>query len=501
MELQLSGPGIYNMLTSKFSLLTDFYELTMMAGYYRFLRERKAIFEMFFRRAPFKGGYAIFAGLAPLLEILSNLKFNEDEINYLASLNIFEDEFIDFLSSFRFSGVIYAVPEGSVVFPDEPLIRVEGNLLETQYIESMLLNCINFQTLIATKAGRVSEAARGKPILEFGLRRAQGFDGALSATRASIIGGVSSTSNTHAGKVLNVPVKGTMAHSWIMSFQNELEAFRSYAKLYPDNCILLVDTYDTLKSGIPNAIQIFTEMNHFEGQTLGIRLDSGDPEYLSFEGRRMLDEAGLQNVKIFVSNELDEWIIHQLTNSEAPIDAYGVGTKLVTAEGDPSLTGVYKIVSRDTGSDLEPCIKISNESEKTTNPGRKNILRFFKNNEMQADLIILEEELEDLQNKTSKGKPVRFNHPTVEVSGFTMKSYDRVEVLQEKVMENGVRPSGEYSLEELSKRRENGLKQLDRTYKRLISPHTYKISLSDRLRKLKSDLIHQSMKGKNSNLK
>ena len=489
------------MLTSKFSLLTDFYELTMMAGYYRFLRERKAIFEMFFRRAPFKGGYAIFAGLNPLLEILSNLTFGEEEINYLASLNTFEDEFIDFLSSFRFSGNIFAAPEGSVVFPNEPLIRVEGTLLEAQYIESMLLNCINFQTLIATKSARVSESSGGKPVLEFGLRRAQGFDGALSATRASFIGGVSSTSNTRAGMDLAVPVKGTMAHSWIMSFQNEYESFRSYSKLNPDTCILLVDTYDTLKSGIPNAIKVFNEMDHYEGQTLGIRLDSGDPEYLSFEGRRMLDEAGLHNVKIYVSNELDEWIIHQLKNSGAPIDAYGVGTKLITAEGEPSLTGVYKIVSRDTGDTLEPCIKISNESEKTTNPGRKNILRFYKNNEMQADLIILEEEREDIQRDTAEGRPVRFNHPTIEVAGFTMKSYDRVEVLLEKVMEDGVRPSNNYSLEELSNRRREGLKQLDRTYKRLISPHTYKVSLSDRLRKLKSDLIQQSIKGKNSNLK
>jgi nicotinate phosphoribosyltransferase len=298
-------------------LLTDYYELSMLQGYYFTHRDEQAVFEMFFRRQPFEGGFTIFAGLDPLIDAIVELRFTDDDIKYLDSLRTFRKPFLDYLKDFRFQGNVCALAEGSVVFPNEPLIRVQGELMQAQLLESLILNHINFQSLIATKTARIVIAANDGSVLEFGLRRAQGIDGAVSATRAAFIGGASSTSNVMAGKQYGIPVSGTMAHSWIMSFDSEQEAFEKYAEIYPDNCVLLVDTFDTLKSGVPNAIRVFKKLQQMGKRDFGIRLDSGDLEYLSKEARRMFDRAGLSETKIYASNELDEWVIDQIIKNGA----------------------------------------------------------------------------------------------------------------------------------------------------------------------------------------
>jgi len=476
----------------KLALLTDLYELTMMQGYHLNKKNDTAVFDMFFRKQPFDGGFAIFSGLAPLIDAIANLSFYDDDISYLNSLNIFSDEFLHDLKSFRFTGDIYATPEGSVVFPNEPLLRVHGSLLETQLIESMVLNFLNFQTLIATKAMRIFLISNGGKILEFGLRRAQGLDGALSASRASIIGGAAATSNVLAGKIYDIPVSGTMAHSWIMSFNNELDAFRAYADMYPNNCVLLVDTYDTLNSGVPNSIKIFHDLKKKGYKNFGIRLDSGDLEYLSKKARKALDDNNLEEVKIFASNELDEWIINQLNKDGAPIDAWGVGTKLVTADTDPALSGVYKIAAKKQDTEYEPCIKLTNNPAKTSNPGIKNIMRFFdENDNMIADLVYLVEEEDELLSKIKTHSKIRFNHPSIELSFFELADYSYTKKLLQPVLIHGAKTLKTRSLFDIQKYAIHELDKLDKTYKRLLNPHIYKISLSDNLKKLKNDLIEK----------
>ncbi len=419
------------------SLLTDFYELTMMQGYFFNCPDDRGVFEMFFRRQPFQGGYTVFAGLGPLLEAIVGLRFTEEEIAYLDSRGVFKKEFLDYLAGFRFRGDIHGVPEGTVVFPNEPLLRVRGNLMEAQMIESVVLNCVNFQSLIATKTARIVSVAGEKPVMEFGLRRAQGTDGALAAARAAFIGGASSTSNTLAGKMYGIPVSGTMAHSWVMNFDSELEAFRKYAALYPDRCVLLVDTFDTLKSGIPNAIDVFRELRENKPSLMAVRIDSGDLEYLSKKVRAMLDGSGFRDVKIFVSSDLDEWIMRQLIDSGSPIEAWGVGTRLVTGWNDPALTGVYKIVATEKGGQVDPRIKISNQAEKITNPGVKNIMRFYNDRgQMLADLIYLEDEERELEEAIEGRAPVRFNHPATEYAQFILKDYASARRLLAPVMKD-----------------------------------------------------------------
>ncbi len=471
------------------SLLTDFYELTMMQGYFFKSPDEEGVFEMFFRYQPFNGGYSIFAGLDPLLDAIGELKFSDDDLRYLESQALFKKEFIDYLSGFKFNGDVYSIKEGTVVFPKEPLMRISGNLVEIQLIESIVLNFLNFQTLIATKSARISDTADGKSILEFGLRRAQGIDGALSAARAAFIGGASATSNTLAGKIYGIPVSGTMAHSWVMAAENELEAFRKYAEIYPDRCVLLVDTIDTLKSGIPNAITVFKELKNKQPSLIGIRIDSGDLEYLSMEARKMFDEAGLAEVKIFISSDIDEWVIRQIKSSGAPIDAWGIGTRLVTGGNDPALPGVYKIVARKKGGAIRPCIKISNQSEKITNPGVKNVMRFYRGKNMLCDLLYLEEEEAVLKERIIGKEYIRFNHPSTDYAGFVLKFYDCAEPLLVKVMEKGKRINGSRSLSEIRDYRQSQVNLLDKTYRRLLNPHTYKVSLSDNLKKLKTSLI------------
>lgn len=472
------------------ALLTDLYELTMMQGYYIINLHQRAVFEMFFRRQPFEGGFCIFAGLNPLIEAITELKFKQEDIEYLRSLGMFKEEFLQYLKDFKFRGDVYAVDEGTVVFPNEPLIRIEGTLLETQLIESLLLNIINFQTLIATKTVRIVIAANGGSVIEFGFRRAHGVDSALSGTRAAYIGGAVATSNVLASKIYNIPVKGTMAHSWVMSFGNEFVAFEKYANLYKDNCIFLVDTYDTLKLGIPNAIKVMRKLKKEGRGGYGIRLDSGDLEYLSKEARKMLDRNDLKEATIIASNELDEWIINQIMKNGAPINVWGVGSKLITADKDPWLTGVYKLVAITDGAKMEPVIKISNNPEKITNPGIKNIMRFYdRNGMMLGDLIYLEEEKEELLDIVNEKKAIRFNHPSIEHSFFICSKYAKCKMLLKLVVKNGKPTQKVISLNKIRDFALNDVKTLDPTCKRLINPHIYKVSISDRLKMLKVNLL------------
>jgi nicotinate phosphoribosyltransferase len=474
------------------SLLTDYYELSMMQGYYYKNPEEEAVFDMFFRRQPFGSGFTLFVGLDPLIDAITDLHFGAEEIEYLRSLGAFRQEFLEYLERFRFTGDVYAQEEARVVFPNEPLIRVQGKLIHAQLLESLILNHINFQSLIATKAARVVIAAQDRAVLEFGLRRAHGVDGALSAARAAFIGGVAATSNVLAGKEFKIPVSGTMAHSWVMSFDSELEAFRQYAKTYPDNCILLVDTFDTMKSGIPNAIKVFKELRSEGKENMGVRLDSGDLEYLSKAARKMFDEAGLYEVKIYASNELDEYVINQIMKNGARIDAWGVGTKLITADGDPALSGVYKIAAKGTGRDLRPTIKVSNNPEKITNPGVKNVYRFYDHAGMMlADLIYLQTEQEMLDSMVERREGIRFNHPNIDYAHFSTSDYARTESMLQPVIMGGKRVYGSRALIDLQSFAQSQIAALHPTYKRLLNPHVYKVSISDGLKALKNELIHE----------
>ncbi|MFA6891045.1 MAG: nicotinate phosphoribosyltransferase, partial [Sphaerochaetaceae bacterium] len=348
------------------ALVTDFYELNMMQGYFETRHNPNVVFDMFYRNNPFNGGYAVFAGLNELIDKLEGFSFSDDDIAYLRGLGQFSEPFLDFLSGYRFQGDLYAFREGSIVFPGEVLVRIHTSLIDAQLIEGLLLNTLNFQTLIATKAARMVEASGRGTIMEFGLRRAQGEDGALSASRAAFIGGCKVTSNTLAGKSYDIPVAGTMAHSWIMSYDNELDAFRAFADLYPDNAILLIDTYDTLRSGIDNAIKVGLEQKA-KGKSIGVRIDSGDLSYLPRAIRKRLDEAGLQDATICVSNDLTEEIIQTLVTDKVPIDSWGIGTHLVTGGDQSSLNGVYKLAAKEERGSYVPTMKISNTFEKTTN--------------------------------------------------------------------------------------------------------------------------------------
>ncbi len=470
------------------ALLTDLYELSMIQGYFLHGENPRAVFDMFFRRQPFGGGFAVFAGLDSLLEHVSSLRFAPDDLEYLRGLGTFRREFIDFLSAFRFRGDIWSMEEGTPAFPGEPLLRVHGSLIETQLIESALLTIINFQTLIATKAARVCLAAGGREVIEFGLRRAQGVDGALSASRAAFIGGAAATSNTLAGKIHGIPVRGTMAHSWIMAFPSEREAFEKYAETYPENAVLLIDTYDTLGSGIENAIAVGRRLAQAGHPRFGVRLDSGDLEYLSRKVRERLDEAGLTQARILASNELDEHIIQQLTTGGAPIDAWGVGTSLVTGAGDPALTGVYKMAARETDRGWVPTIKVSNNPEKVTNPGIKQVWRFRgADGRYLADLLCLDDEA------VRPGGTFTFHHPTGDYRSFVLDASSDIAPLLGLRMKDGQRTAERLPLLSIRSRTQAELVRLESTYKRLINPHVYRVSLSDRLGELKARMIRDTL--------
>ncbi len=388
------------MSTLKLSLLTDLYELTMMQGYFKNQNRDVVVFDAFYRSNPCGGGYAVCAGLEQLIDYVKRLQFDEDDIAYLRSLQIFDEDFLDYLKDFRFSGDIYAIPEGTLIFPREPLVKVVAPIMEAQLMETAILNIINHQSLIATKSARVCYAAKGDGVMEFGLRRAQGPDAGTYGARAAVIGGCKGTSNVLAGQMFDIPVLGTHAHSWIMSFPDEYSAFKAYADLYPNACILLVDTYDTLKSGMPNAIRVFKEMRQ-AGVPLtyyGIRMDSGDLAYLSKKVRRMLDDAGFPDAVISASNDLDEYLIESLKLQGATITSWGVGTNLITSKDNPAFGGVYKLAAiREKDGSFSPKIKLSENSEKVTNPGNKTVYRIYDNDtgKIRADLICLVEEAFD----------------------------------------------------------------------------------------------------------
>ena len=388
------------MSTLNLTLLTDLYQLTMMQGYFKTGNRDVAVFDAFYRSNPCGGGYAICAGLEQLIEYIEHLHFSEEDINYLRGLNIFDEDFLEYLKDFHFSGDIYALPEGTVMFPREPMVKVIAPIMEAQLIETALLNIINHQSLIATKASRVCHAAQGDGVMEFGLRRAQGPDAGTYGARAAMIGGCKGTSNVLAGELFEVPVLGTHAHSWIMSFEDEYTAFKEYAKLYPNSCTLLIDTYDTLHSGAPNAIRVFKEMREagIHPKSYGVRLDSGDLAYLSKEVRKMLDEAGFTDAVIAASNDLDEYLIETLKSQGATIKSWGVGTNMITCKDNPAFGGVYKLTAlKDDDGSFVPKIKLSENIEKVTNPGNKTVYRIYDNKtgKIKADLICLVDETFD----------------------------------------------------------------------------------------------------------
>ena len=458
----------------------------MIQGYYLEGKgDERAVFDYFFRTNPFGGGYVLFSGLEELLPLLERFRYPRVALDYLASLG-FRDAFLRFLEDFRFRGDLYAVWEGEVVFPNEPVVRVEGTILEAQVIETMLLNILNFGSLVATKASRIRQAAGPDAVIsDFGMRRAQGV-AALQASRAAIVGGFDTTSNVAAALMYGLEPTGTMAHSWIQSFPDELTAFRRYAAFYEDRCVLLVDTYDTLRSGVPNAIRVAHELEARGKKLLAIRLDSGDLAYLSKKARKMLDEAGLPYVKIIASNQLDETIIRSLNDQGARIDIYGVGTRLVTGAPDAALDGVYKIAV-DNGT---PVMKISENIQKMTLPGRKNVVRYTNGEGLFAgDAIILEEE---------EGMPERFYHPL-----FPEKSKDvsgaEGERLLRPVMREGqvvVPPEGPAAAAARARRR---LQHLDDSHKRFENPHIYKVGISEALMRLRDEVkenILRKVKGR-----
>jgi nicotinate phosphoribosyltransferase len=464
-------------------LLTDLYQLTMLAGYLEEGMETKpAVFDLYFRTNPFEGGYAVFAGLEPALDFLEQVRFSEDDLEYLSGLGLFKARFIEFLRGFRFRGTVTAPPEGTLVFANEPLLTVEGTLAEVQFVETALLNIINFQSLVATKAARICHAAAGAEVFEFGLRRAQGGDGGLSASRAAFVGGCIGTSNALAGKLFGLPVRGTQAHSWIQAFPDELASFRSYAATFPESTILLVDTYDTLRSGVPNAITVARELHKQGRRILGIRIDSGDLAYLSHEARQMLDNAGLKDVKIVVSNDMDEFVIESVRSESGRVDIYGVGTSLVTCAGagGGALGGVYKLVEIDG----EPKLKVTGDLAKSTLPGKKRVLRVVEpEGRFIQDVVCLEGET------ISCGDTVY--DPTNPLQHTTIPTGVEIRVLREVVMVNGIRCFYKEPLASMAERCRKELACLPNGCIRLIKPHRYKVSMSDKLTSLRGYLINQ----------
>lgn len=459
---------------------TDKYQLTMAQVY--FLKKQNnhlATFDYFFRKLPFEGGYAIFAGLEELLKILENYSFSKEDIVYLHSQG-FHSDFLNYLESFQFKGTVYAANEGDLIFPTCPVVSVEANIIEAQLIETILLNVLNFQTLIATKASRIRQVAGSRELVDFGLRRAQGPAG-YCASRAAIIGGFNSTSNVCAGRDYQIPIAGTMAHSFVQSYEDELLAFRDFAECWPDHCVLLVDTYDSLHSGIPNAIKIAQEMAARGKKLKGIRLDSGDLAYLSKKARQMLDAAGLKEVKIIASNQLSEDVVKSLLEQEAPIDIFGVGTNLVIGAPDAALDGVYKLAAANN----KPCIKLSETLSKITLPFKKQTYRVLdaEGRFFGADVITLvdEEAIEMM------------HHPFEESKSLSLKNYKK-EPLLHKVMEEGKRLSAVKTLAEIAEYSQQRLAKLAIEYKRLINPHTYKVGLSSKL-KMQRDSMIKKMRG------
>ncbi len=465
------------------TMMTDLYQLTMMNGYYlQGKANETSVFDVFFRQKDTMN-YAVFAGLDQAIDYIKNLHFSKDDIEYLKSLNTFDGGFLEYLKDFRFTGDLYSVCEGDIVYPQEPIITVKAPLIQAQLIETALLNIVSHQTLIATKSARIVQAARGKSVVEFGLRRAQGPDAGIYGARASIIGGCNGTSNVLTGQMFNIPVKGTHSHSWVMSFDSEIDAFRAFAKVYPDSCLLLVDTYDSVQ-GIKNAITVFNELKTAGHKPVGIRLDSGDLAYLSKVARKMLDEAGFPDAVVMASGDIDEYLLESLNNQGARIDVYGVGTKLITSEDMPSLGGVYKLAAIEHDGELLPRMKISDSIVKVTNPGFKTLYRIYdKQSGMAiADLIALADE--------EITKPLTLTHETERWKTTTLKDFDIRRMLN-KIFENGKNIYESPSLDKIVEFANKEKSKFWDEYKRIDNPQIYKVNLSDKLYDLKHSILAQ----------
>ncbi len=470
----------------KLSMLMDFYELTMANGYFsNGMKDDIVYFDMFFRKNPDGAGFSIVAGLEQVIQYIKQLKFTEDDIEYLRNKNMFKEEFLEFLRDFKFTGDLYAIPEGTPVFPNEPLITVRAKSIDAQLIETMLLLTVNHQSLIATKSNRVVRAAKGRPIMEFGARRSQGYDGAIYGARAAYIGGVMGTATTLADEAFGVPALGTMAHSWVQMFESEYEAFRVYAVNYPDSCTLLIDTYNVIKSGIPNAIKISKEILEPMGKRLkGVRIDSGDIAYLSKKCRKMLNEAGLNDCNIVASNSLDEFIITDLLDQGAKVDSFGVGERLITAKSEPVFGCVYKLVAIEKNGEIIPKIKISENEEKITNPGYKRVWRLYdkKADNPIADVVALSNEIID----DTKAYTI-FDEIHVWKKKKVTKFYAKN--LQVPVFVNGVCVYESPSLNEIRAYCQREVDNLWSEVKRFTNPHSYYVDLSSDLWCCKQDLI------------
>lgn len=480
-----------NLKSINLTMLVDFYELTMAHGYFESGMENQiAYFDMFFRRVPDEGGFAIMAGLEQLIEYFKNLKFTDEDIEYLRSKELFSENFLNYLKNFKFACDIYAIPEGTPIFPNEPILTVRGPIIQAQFIETMILLSINHQSLIATKSNRIVRAAQGRPVLELGARRAQGADGAILGARAAYIGGCKGTACTLSDRDFNVPALGTMAHSWVQTFDSEYEAFKRYAELYPENCTLLVDTYNTLKQGVPNAIKVFKEVLIPNGYQPGaIRIDSGDAAYLSKKARKLLDDAGLTETKIVISNSLDEYIIKDLLIQNAPIDSFGVGERLITSKTEPVFGGVYKIVAVEKDGKMIPKIKISNNIEKITNPGAKQVFRLYDRdtNKAIADVISLAHETID------DTKPYTIFDPEhtwkrKEITNFIVRP------LLTPIFLNGEPVYKSPSLEEIVAYSKEQIDTLWEEVLRFEKPHRYYVDLSKELWTLKTELLEKYSK-------
>lgn len=476
------------------SMLVDFYELTMANGYFvKELKDKEVVFDMFYRNNPENGGYVICAGLEQVIEYIQGLHFDDEDIEYLRRKKMFSEEFLDYLNNFEFKGTITAVPEGTIVYPNTPLLTVVAPLIDAQLIETMVLLTINHQSMIATKASRVVRAANGKTIMEFGARRAHGYDAAVYGARAAYIGGVDATATVLADSEMGIPAVGTMAHSWVQFFDNEYEAFKAYAEVYPDNCSLLIDTYNVLKSGLPNAIRVAKEVLEPQGKRLkGIRLDSGDLAYLSKKCRQMLDKAGMKDCQIIVSNSIDEYLIHSLNSQGAQIDSYGVGERLITSKSCPVFGGVYKLVAVKNDDGFTPRIKVSENVEKITNPGYKKLYRCYdEEGKSMCDLLALESEKNILED-VNKGVLIKV-HPNHNSYVSTYITAHKMVELHKTIFKNGELVYETPSLEDI---REYVRKQFNEEIweeeLRFENPHRHYVDLSDELYQLKIDMIKDS---------
>lgn len=468
------------------TMLMDFYELTMSNGYLKSgHKDTMVCFDMFFRRVPDGGGFSIAAGLEQLIEYIENIRFTKEDIEYLRSRNLFEEEFLLYLKDFKFTGNISAIPEGTPIFPYEPIVTVTAKAIEAQFIETILLLTVNHQTLIATKANRVVRAAKGRTVFEFGARRAHGYDAAIYGARAAYIAGVHGSATTISDSMFGVPAVGTMAHSWVQFFKDEFESFKVYAETYPNDCTLLVDTYNVLKSGIPNAIKVHKEVLEPMGKRLkGIRLDSGDLAYLSIQARKMLDEAGLEDCKIIVSNSLDEYTIESLLNQGAKIDMFGVGERLITSKSEPVFGGVYKLVAVEENGEMMPRIKVSENVEKITNPGVKEVWRLYEKdtNVAIADVITLKDEVIDDSKEYEIFDPIHI-WKKKKLNNFYAKK------LQVPIYNNGQLVYESPSLEEIREYCKSQVNTIWNEVKRFSNPHKYYVDLSKDLWFLKKEML------------